>query len=117
MDVSGIGVVDGRKGGAALRQRPAVWRRGEQRQIPGGARLPRCGLAGGRDPWRLRLRQGISCRAPLPRSRADAACPDHRAADYRSEEHTSELQSLMRITYAVFCLKKTNKIQQTYRIK
>src|SRR3546814_6970411 len=26
----------------------------------------------------------------------------------RSEEHTSELQSLMRITYAVFCLKKTN---------
>src|SRR3546814_1650385 len=32
----------------------------------------------------------------------------------RSEEHTSELQSLMRISYAVFCLKKkkTNKIQQ-----
>src|SRR3546814_2973609 len=27
-------------------------------------------------------------------------------ADYRSEEHTSELQSLMRISYAVFCLKK-----------
>src|SRR3546814_3482342 len=30
----------------------------------------------------------------------------------RSEEHTSELQSLMRISYAVFCLKKTNKHQQ-----
>src|SRR3546814_5505481 len=30
----------------------------------------------------------------------------------RSEEHTSELQSLMRISYAVFCLKK--KKQQTY---
>src|SRR3546814_3096482 len=29
-----------------------------------------------------------------------------RAVDYRSEEHTSELQSLMRISYAVFCLKK-----------
>src|SRR3546814_9328107 len=28
----------------------------------------------------------------------------------RSEEHTSELQSLMRITYAVFCLKKKTKI-------
>src|SRR3546814_1296880 len=28
--------------------------------------------------------------------------------DYRSEEHTSELQSLMRISYAVFCLKKKN---------
>src|SRR3546814_4555185 len=30
----------------------------------------------------------------------------------RSEEHTSELQSLMRISYAVFCLKKKNKIHQ-----
>src|SRR3546814_9283112 len=29
-------------------------------------------------------------------------------ADSRSEEHTSELQSLMRISYAVFCLKKKN---------
>src|SRR3546814_3989760 len=29
--------------------------------------------------------------------------------DERSEEHTSELQSLMRISYAVFCLKKKNK--------
>src|SRR3546814_1645542 len=29
-------------------------------------------------------------------------------AGYRSEEHTSELQSLMRISYAVFCLKKKN---------
>src|SRR3546814_2202198 len=29
----------------------------------------------------------------------------------RSEEHTSELQSLMRISYAVFCLKKKNNIQ------
>src|SRR3546814_6152413 len=31
----------------------------------------------------------------------------------RSEEHTSELQSLMRITYAVFCLKKKNTIIHT----
>src|SRR3546814_9992120 len=30
----------------------------------------------------------------------------------RSEEHTSELQSLMRISYAVFCLKKKKKIQK-----
>src|SRR3546814_6510094 len=29
--------------------------------------------------------------------------------DYRSEEHTSELQSLMRTSYAVFCLKKKKK--------
>src|SRR3546814_7533716 len=32
--------------------------------------------------------------------------PFHRFGDRRSEEHTSELQSLMRISYAVFCLKK-----------
>src|SRR3546814_6742432 len=31
----------------------------------------------------------------------------------RSEEHTSELQSLMRISYAVFCLKKKTKTQKT----
>src|SRR3546814_4806368 len=31
----------------------------------------------------------------------------------RSEEHTSELQSLMRISYAVFCLKKKNKTTTT----
>src|SRR3546814_8688991 len=31
----------------------------------------------------------------------------------RSEEHTSELQSLMRSSYAVFCLKKKNKAHQT----
>src|SRR3546814_2906666 len=31
----------------------------------------------------------------------------------RSEEHTSELQSLMRISYAVFCLKKKKKNQHT----
>src|SRR3546814_7764755 len=33
----------------------------------------------------------------------------------RSEEHTSELQSLMRISYAVFCLKKTRKLSQLYQ--
>src|SRR3546814_5631422 len=34
--------------------------------------------------------------------------PPDRRTGHRSEEHTSELQSLMRISYAVFCLKKTN---------
>src|SRR3546814_9285735 len=33
----------------------------------------------------------------------------------RSEEHTSELQSLMRISYAVFCLKKKNKPENIYK--
>src|SRR3546814_9871757 len=34
--------------------------------------------------------------------------PDAALASSRTEEHTSELQSLMRISYAVLCLKKTN---------
>src|SRR3546814_7980301 len=43
--------------------------------------------------------------------------PESRAAECaqqasRSEEHTSELQSLMRISYAVFCLKKKNHTQK-----
>src|SRR3546814_1596924 len=38
---------------------------------------------------------------------ADAGIPI--VAEQRSEEHTSELQSLMRISYAVFCLKKKKK--------
>src|SRR3546814_4233693 len=37
------------------------------------------------------------------------AHPQHLGLTRRSEEHTSELQSLMRISYAVFCLKKKKK--------
>src|SRR3546814_2194335 len=39
----------------------------------------------------------------------------HRIDRPRSEEHTSELQSLMRISYAVFCLKKKNTYHPTDR--
>src|SRR3546814_6062234 len=41
----------------------------------------------------------------------DTPKPERRppSASLRSEEHTSELQSLMRISYAVFCLKKKNR--------
>src|SRR3546814_7535566 len=47
------------------------------------------------------------------RDAAFAACR-HIIDEVRSEEHTSELQSLMRISYAVFCLKQTkNKNKQT----
>src|SRR3546814_4020911 len=43
-------------------------------------------------------------------------CTTTRSARSRSEEHTSELQSLMRISYAVFCLKKKKiHIKQTMR--
>src|SRR3546814_2158001 len=70
---------------------------------------------------------GGKCRQPAATTRfhVDHRLPYHRAASHapdkprsdigdpltdRSEEHTSELQSLMRISYAVFCLKK--KTQQ-----
>src|SRR3546814_5879364 len=43
-----------------------------------------------------------------PRAAAAAAAPADAVQRARSEEHTSELQSLMRISYAVFCLKKKN---------
>src|SRR3546814_2047748 len=39
----------------------------------------------------------------------------HQRADVRSEEHTSELQSLMRISYAVFCLKKKKQITNRHK--
>src|SRR3546814_12537697 len=42
-------------------------------------------------------------------SGARQGLPAGRMIDVRSEEHTSELQSLMRISYAVFCLKKKTK--------
>src|SRR3546814_9292063 len=55
----------------------------------GAGRLPRMPVGG--DVGRLRAGGGAD-----------------RRRDRRSEEHTSELQSLMRISYAVFCLKKKN---------
>src|SRR3546814_2264232 len=62
--------------------------------------------------------------AALRPRKASSAGGSLRAAGYRiigrstkretrSEEHTSELQSLMRISYAVFCLKKTQMTQYT----
>src|SRR3546814_4446341 len=65
----------------------------------------------GGDDVRLVLRIGDDDDLARPRDHVDADQPVK-----RSEEHTSELQSLMRISYAVFCLKnKNNKknIQQT----
>src|SRR3546814_18174317 len=45
----------------------------------------------------------------LRHARGRRRTPDDGTRDRRSEEHTSELQSLMRISYAVFCLKKKKK--------
>src|SRR3546814_9209092 len=46
---------------------------------------------------------------PLQFTSINQSCPRNNCGSVRSEEHTSELQSLMRISYAVFCLKKKNK--------
>src|SRR3546814_6758014 len=54
-------------------------------------------------------------RAEIPAVAAalvDAAPVASSDAQAKSEEHTSELQSLMRISYAVFCLKKTQKSRE-----
>src|SRR3546814_4973435 len=52
-------------------------------------------------------RQGAMARPPITAVRMEARCRGPNASPReRSEEHTSELQSLMRISYAVFCLKK-----------
>src|SRR3546814_3192870 len=53
----------------------------------------------------IALVQSPGCRG------VDAPRPTRDLANVRSEEHTSELQSLMRISYAVFCLKKKKLTQ------
>src|SRR3546814_5060645 len=54
------------------------------------------------------IRQGIKAR----RTRDEGRVRRLKAMRVRSEEHTSELQSLMRISYAVFCLKKNKSSNQ-----
>src|SRR3546814_2441085 len=54
----------------------------------------------------LRRRQEDLSKAHAEREAAMRRQAEEEARKKRSEEHTSELQSLMRISYAVFCLKK-----------
>src|SRR3546814_10237886 len=65
---------------------------------PGGKRVGRLRFEDRHHQPRLRLRDRDEQRA---------------GGDVRSEEHTSELQSLMRISYAVFCLKKKKTHSKT----
>src|SRR3546814_13876720 len=69
---------------------------------PGGGRLPHA------------ARPPALAAASLHSTRRQAAHPQRGRDDPggRSEEHTSELQSLMRISYAVFCLKKKTKAKR-----
>src|SRR3546814_9358508 len=61
-----------------------------------------------REPVPVRIDLGGVGEQGLVPSREELAAR-HLGGDPRSEEHTSELQSLMRISYAVFCLNKKNK--------
>src|SRR3546814_2948598 len=93
-----------RVGRMELAGRYACARRGDH---PVPYRAAGAGMGGDR-----RVRRG---RRPFLEPRSSKACDARR----RSEEHTSELQSLMRISYAVFCLKKktykeNHKHEQTY---
>src|SRR3546814_4000337 len=74
-------------------------RRGRRRAIAGAA-IPRYAQQHERIWHRPRVPR------PPRRPRGDLRAAQGGAAALRSEEHTSELQSLMRIAYAVFCLKK-----------
>src|SRR3546814_3919227 len=58
--------------------------------------------------------QELDRRARTGSPARDAIGPMLAGSDPRSEEHTSELQSLMRISYAVFCLKKKKKTYHTH---
>src|SRR3546814_5941743 len=109
-----------RRGGLRLRagqracadQRPVVQRRDPAVRPPGrsGAQRTLPALAEGGDGRGLRwLRRAAGRAQSLICSSAGRAAPIRRR---RSEEHTSELQSLMRISYAVFCLKKQKQTKQ-----
>src|SRR3546814_6931776 len=76
--------------------------------------VPGAPVGPGSDQVQARSLQATSCRHRV----ADSV--EHGSEARRSEEHTSELQSLMRISYAVFSLKKKTKItihEQSYALQ
>src|SRR3546814_962668 len=84
-----------------------------------GGGIRRQADAGGHSPQRPAGRAGPistreACDRTFPRLRATRSDVEAEV-QHRSEEHTSELQSLMRISYAVFCLKKKTSYSQTVR--
>src|SRR3546814_3650409 len=74
----------------------------------------RCAMRPKSEGPRTRAKDSISTnRAPVRRPNRAVKSAEPAPVEIRSEEHTSELQSLMRISYAVFCLKKKKtKTQQ-----
>src|SRR3546814_3047759 len=83
-------------------------RRAKAIRLVGHLDMQRPGIGVGIDRNRLdpHLARGLDDAAGDFAAIGDQYFLEHQAASPRSEEHTSELQSLMRITYAVFCLKK-----------
>src|SRR3546814_7453190 len=65
---------------------------------------------------RTPLDDALLARWNTDRTRAGAAAMIAAMDAIRSEEHTSELQSLMRISYAVFCLKKKNYTTNKHKL-
>src|SRR3546814_396726 len=57
--------------------------------------------------------QGTALSIKVPQGPACPQCGSAMSQRTRSEEHTSELQSIMRMSYAVFCLKKKNKLESS----
>src|SRR3546814_1435127 len=75
----------------------------------GQSQPARRSCAGPARPEHHGILQGVQCRhAEVGAGPADSD-RDHRVFGPRSEEHTSELQPLMRISYAVFCLKQKKR--------
>src|SRR3546814_7676413 len=68
-------------------------------------------------PQALQHVEYVLCRDLVDRLSPDWFCVFGEGHFPRSEEHTSELQSLMRISYAVFCLKKKKKTNKNYKHK
>src|SRR3546814_10872154 len=64
--------------------------------------------------WSIELRTRDRQRKLIAKIDAALRRIDDGECGYRSDEHTSELQSLMRIPYAVFCLKKKIILQKNY---
>src|SRR3546814_10739852 len=81
----------------------------DQYLVDNGVEMMRLDTAGG-------SRTGQDLRAPVDHARRMRTLMRYVTRRYdRSEEHTSELQSLMRISYAVFCLKKKRPQTNTQR--
>src|SRR3546814_9754736 len=77
--------------------------------------LPAVSVFGSRNGAILRSSVEFSAVSPVPRPYNEQSETQRIAYPLRSEEHTSELQSLMRISYAVFCLKKKKKQSQIHQ--